>query len=79
MVKFKVGSKTTRFDQIRLFKEVLSGFWVLSIDQCFKVFLIFMLLSISTFKMAKSKGICKSIRGDFVGFWLYFADHFLDS
>ena len=26
MVKFKVGSKTTRFDQIRLFKEVLSGF-----------------------------------------------------
>ena len=27
--KFKVGSKTTRFGQIRLFKEVLSGFWVL--------------------------------------------------
>ena len=27
--KFKVGSKITGFDQIRLFNEVLSGFWVL--------------------------------------------------
>ena len=29
LVKFKVSSKTIGFDQIRLFKEVLSGFWVL--------------------------------------------------
>ena len=26
LVKFKVGSKTTEFDKIRLIKEVLSGF-----------------------------------------------------
>ena len=26
LVKFKVGSKTTGFDKIRLIKEVLSGF-----------------------------------------------------
>ena len=59
-----------------LSREVLSVFWVLGIGQCFKVF---MLLSVLSFKMAKSKVICKSIRGHFVGFWLYFAYHFLDS
>ena len=62
-----------------LSREVLSVFWVLGIGQCFKVFLVFMLLSVSSFKMAKSKAICKSIRGHFVGFWLYFAYHFIDS
>ena len=72
--KFKVGSKTTRFDQIRLFKEVLSGFWVL-----ISALRLSWFLSISSFKRAKSKVICKSIQGHFVGFWLYFADHFLNS
>ena len=38
-----------------LSREVLSVFWVLGIGQCFKVLLVFMLLSVSSFKMAKSK------------------------
>ena len=49
---FKVGSKTTGFDQVRLIRKVLSGFWVLV--SILRFFLVFMLLSISSFKMAKS-------------------------
>ena len=60
-----------------LSREVLSVFWVLV--SVFKVFLVFMLLSVSSFKMEKSKVICKSIRGYFVGIWLYFGYHFFDS
>ena len=62
-----------------LSREVLSVFWVLCISQCFRVSLVFMLLLVSSFKMEKSEVICKSIRGHFVSFWLYFAYHFLDS
>ena len=51
-----------------LSREVLSVFWVLGIGQCFKAFLVFMFLLVSSFKIVRSKVICKSIRGHFVGF-----------
>ena len=73
--KFKVGSKTTGFDQIRLFKEVLSEFWVLISDLRFSWFSCFYQFQVLKWQSQKSFA---NIRGHFVGFWLYFADRFLD-
>ena len=53
LVKFKVGSKTIGFDKIWLIKEVLSGLLVLV--SVLRFFLVFMPLSVSCFKMPKSK------------------------